>query len=219
MAKGDPKGHEGARIEYEQAIALTPGEADFHLKLGIALFKLLRDDAGKAATARYLELAPNGRFASHARALQRDPRRARENFAPGFAVRTIRGDMLSLESLNGRFVLLDFWATWCPPCVASVGELKELARKYPRERLAIVSISSDTDEKPWRNFIAAKDMQWEHYWDRDGVLQRTYGVRAVPTYLLIDPEGIIRERIVGQDPRASVTKRLKKALEVIETNQ
>ena len=219
IAKGDAKDIERARMDYEQAIARAAGEPDYYLKLGVALFKLFEDDAGKAATSRYLELAPNGRFAGSARALHANPRRARENFAPAFSLQTISGDTLSLESLMGKFVLLDFWATWCPPCVASVGELKELARKYPRERLVIVSISSDVDEQAWRSFVADRNMQWEHYWDRDRMLQRVYGVRAVPTYFLIGPDGIIRERIVGQDPRASVTARLKKALAVVDASK
>ena len=214
-SEGGAKKIEEARTEYERATALAPAHAGHHLKLAIALFKLRQDEAGKAETERYLDLAPTGRYAEYARALMADPRRARESFAPDFTVRTLSGDTLTLADLKGKFVVLDFWATWCPPCVASVGELKDLTKKYSRDRLVLVSISADEDEAKWRTFVASKGMNWEHFWDRDRQLQKGYGVRGFPTYILIDPEGIIRERIVGLDPRASVVARLKKALAAI----
>jgi peroxiredoxin len=208
----DQKSLELARTEYQQAATLAPSTAIYHLKLGTALFKLLQDDAGKAATARYLELAPEGRHAKYARGVLADPRRARERFAPEFSVRTSAGDTLTLSSLKGKYVVLDFWATWCQPCVFSVGELKALTRKYSGDKLVLVSISADMDEARWHTFVTEKDMDWAQYWDGDHELRRKFGVREFPTYILIDPEGIIRERMVGQDPHATVVSRLKKAL-------
>jgi peroxiredoxin len=208
-----------ARAEYEQAIGLAPDEADYHLKLAIALFKLSQDDAGRAETGRYLERAPDGRSAAWARRLAADPRRARERFAPEFHVTTLDGDTLSLEDLKGRFVVIDFWATWCPPCVASVSELKDITRKYPRDKLVLVSISADEDETKWREFIARNGMAWTHAWDREGALQKAYGVRGIPTYVVVDPEGIIRAQIVGLNPQKTVVSRLKAVLAQIDTRK
>jgi alkyl hydroperoxide reductase subunit AhpC len=100
--------------------------------------------------------------------------------------------------------------------VASVGELKALTRKYPREQLVLVSISADESEATWRQFVEKNGMDWPQSWDRDGSVRRAFDVHAYPTYLLIDPDGIIREQIVGLSEQATIATRLKRALAEID---
>ncbi len=76
-------------------------------------------------------MATQGLYAKFAQSLALHPRLARDDSAPEFAGSSLRGQSIDLQDLAVRFVVLDFWATWCPPRRASVGELKELVKKVP----------------------------------------------------------------------------------------
>jgi thiol-disulfide isomerase/thioredoxin len=67
-----------------------------------------------------------------------DPRKGREEIAPEFAFTTLQGSEISLAAMSGKILVMDFWATWCPPCRESVPELKALTRKYPNDKLVLV---------------------------------------------------------------------------------
>ncbi len=108
-------------------------------------------------------------------------------------------------------MVLDFWATWCPPCRASVGELKELAKKYPNT-VEVISVSADEKESQWRDFVADKKMTWPQYIDSDSHMRRTFNVHSFPTYVVIDGDGIVRQRITGLNPQETVVHRLKETL-------
>jgi peroxiredoxin len=219
LGENDEKKRVEAEAEYRAAIQQNPQTPEPHLKLAIALFKEVKDTEGKDEIKEYLRLAPDSKYAGYARALLQNPRRAREEYAPEFSVTTIRGETVSLNGLAGKFVVLDFWATWCPPCRASVGELKELTRKYPRDRVVLISVSADKEEDKWRDFVAKKEMDWHQYRDPAGTIQSTYGIHAFPTYIVIDTEGIIRQRIVGENPQQSIVARLKSTLATLTADK
>jgi thiol-disulfide isomerase/thioredoxin len=150
--------------------------------------------------------------ADRARELIEKPRRARVRFAPSFSSRTLEGEALSLESLGGKVALIDFWATWCAPCRAAIPEIKDLRRKYPADRLAIVSFSADGDEQALRRFVAEKDMSWTQCDDAEGAVRKAFGVDTFPTYVVLDGEGAILTKLEGTDPHRSIGYRLREAL-------
>lgn len=199
-----------AEAEYSAAIQLTPQKAENHIRLGMALCKEMRDADAKTEFEKYLQLAPNGPYVGTAKALLEQPRRARDEAAPQFTLTTLQGETVSLKSLSGKFVVLDFWATWCPSCRASLGEMKELTRKYSDARVVVISVSDDEDEAKWKDFVAQKKMDWRQCRDRH--IGASFGVHAIPTYILIDPDGFIRDRIVGENPQQSIIYRLKDSL-------
>ena len=217
MALGRRSGDDPAtlqEVEHELRLALQdgPDDADARFNLGYALLRQRRDTEGATELQRALELHPQGTIADQARLLIGDPRRARERFAPEFSLLTAQGEELGLAQLKGRVVIIDFWATWCRPCVAAVPELHALMKKYPSDQLVVVSISADQDEQAWRDFVEKKAMSWPQYLDKDRRIQKLFGVNVFPTYLVIDGEGIVRKELRGTNPQKSVAYRLKETL-------
>ncbi len=212
-AKPDQKKLKVAETEARTAIQLDADQPNYHLRLAIALFREMNDDEAKKETQRYLDLALDGPDNAWAKSVLQDPRRARGNVAPDFEMTTASGDKLTLAGLSGKFIVLDFWATWCGPCRESVGDLKELTRKYSKDRVVLISVSADSNRELWSKFVTDKKMDWEQYWDEGGSMRRLFDVRAFPTYIVIDGDGMVRDRIVGEDPQKSVVYRLKETLQ------
>ena len=211
----DDKKLKQAESEARESIHLDGDYPNYHLRLAIVLFKETLDVEGKSEARRYLDLAPNGPDSDWAISMIRDPRRARGKLAPEFEVTTSLGDTLTLAGLSGKLVVLDFWATWCPPCRESVGDLKELTKKYSKDQVVLISVSADSDRKAWTDYIASKKMNWDQYWDESGSMRNLFGVHSFPTYIVIDGEGMIRDRIVGENPQQSVVSRLKQSLQTL----
>jgi len=144
-----------------------------------------------------LAIRPNGPQAERARSMIENPRRAREAFAPPFSVVTLDRELVDLDGLKGKVVLMDFWGTWCPPCVAAVPTLRDLQKKHAKDAFVLLSVSSDSDEAVVRAFADKNHLAWPQYWDRDRKVQQAFDVRAFPTYVLIDDEGVVRFRTTG----------------------
>lgn len=210
---------EQAGAEFRAAIVLSPSTPTLHFNLAKVLLEQSKDDDAVQELQKCLALNPDEATAEQTKRLIAEPKLGRENLAPAFQITTIQGQAISLKQLTGKIVVLDFWATWCPPCRESVPELKELTRKYSSEKLTLISISADDDEKAWREFVAKKDMDWPQFRDLNRQLRTSFAVRAFPTYLVIDGDGAIQERIVGLNPQQSIVSRLKKKLsEMSELN-
>jgi thiol-disulfide isomerase/thioredoxin/Tfp pilus assembly protein PilF len=208
----DEKRLRQAEQEFRAAAQLQPKQAIYRCDLGIVLLRQKKDVEGKEQLQNCLALHPSPEVERSAQLLLADPRRAREIFAPEFVFTSLQGESISLKELSGKVVVLDFWATWCPPCLESVPELNELTKKYPSEKLAVISISADENENQWKDFVAKKNMSWPQYRDADGRVRRAFQVESFPTYLVIDGDGIIKQRIVGLNPQETVVQRLKATL-------
>ncbi len=111
--------------------------------------------------------------------------------APGFSVESNDGGKISLEQFKGKVVLLDFWASWCGPCVEGIPGLKALAEKYKNDDFILVSISYDHTRDTWKNFVKNNNMTWQQAFDGNGVVKNLYDVTGIPWAYLIDQDGKI----------------------------
>ena len=136
--------------------------------------------------------------------------------APAFRTRTVSGDALSLEKLLARGpVLLDFWATWCHPCLAELPELEALHRRYRERGLTVIGVSEDGPRNfaRVRPFAAKLGLTFPIVLDEDGRIQQLYQARALPTTVLIDAAGVIVT--VREGYRPGDTRRLETAIELL----
>jgi len=208
-----------AEAALRQAVTVKADYAESRYNLGVVLLQQNRDPEGIAELKKYLELAPEQFNSADARKIIENPRRAREPFAPDFSITTSEGEYISLDDLKGKVVLLDFWGTWCPPCVASVPALRDLNKKYSKhETFVMLGISSDGDEDKWSDFIAKEKMVWPQFLDRQRAVQRAFKVSAFPTYIVLDHEGIIRFRTSGMsfEREAALSDAINKQIKLLQ---
>lgn len=188
-----------AEAEFRAALAADPDSrvADLHYELGTLLIASHRDAEAIEELKKEIEIRPNGTTADKARALSSNPRPPSERYAPAFSFVSTDGKRISLDTLRGQIVLLDFWASWCGPCVRALPSVRKLQTDHANDPFSLVGISADLDERAWRSFTVKNGMIWPQYWDRDHQLRSLFGVRAIPTYVLIDGEGVERLRVAG----------------------
>lgn len=115
--------------------------------------------------------------------------------APLFTQADTSGRPVSLESFKGRVVMIDFWATWCGPCIAALPAMKSLWQDYRDRNFALISVSLDYNLDTWRRFVQENRLDWVHTSDGryfNNAVAALYGVDAIPAVYLIDRSGRIR---------------------------
>lgn len=185
-----------AEAEFRTALAAEDALVDARLNLGIAVLRMRRDDEGLRELNKYVEIAPKGADLENARRMIEDPRRAREAVAPAFSFTSRDGQHISLEDLAGKTVLIDFWGSWCQPCVASTPGLIRLRRKFVGQPVVFLGIAQDQEDR-WTRYLERNAMDWPQYLDSSSQVLRLFNVHTYPTYVILDGEGIVRARKSG----------------------
>lgn len=111
------------------------------------------------------------------------------------------GSLAGLEKYKGKYLLVDFWASWCGPCRQAIPKVKELYEAYRAKGFDVVSISIDTDKNAWRKAMKEEEMPWEQLLsDNKDKTMEQFQFSGIPTLYLVDTEGKIMERFTGFGP-------------------
>jgi thiol-disulfide isomerase/thioredoxin len=180
---------------------------------GQLLARLQQDEAAKERFAQFVKMS-SASDPNHGRALRyiSRPELARAKMTPAFSVTTMDGKQVSMDDLQGKVVLLDFWATWCEPCREAMPHIRKVAKKFEGQPLVILSVSLDTDEQKWKEFVGKNEMTWLQYRDGGftGPIATMFGVKSIPHTYTIDADGVLQEEHIGD---SAVEGKLKKLLE------
>lgn len=118
--------------------------------------------------------------------------------APDFELLDIDGNAVSLSSLRGKVVLVNFWATWCPPCREEIPSMDRLYQLLHNEGLELLAINVEADGlQTVPKFMQRVPFGFPVLFDGDGTVRGKFGVSKYPETFIIDSEGVIRERVIG----------------------
>ena len=108
----------------------------------------------------------------------------------------VDGRAVNVQEMKGKVVLIDFWATWCGPCVAELPHVKAAYEKLHGKGFEIVGLSFDQDKSALENFVKTKEMPWPQYFDGEGwgnKFGKEFGINSIPTMWLVDKKGVLRD--------------------------
>jgi cytochrome c biogenesis protein CcmG/thiol:disulfide interchange protein DsbE len=137
--------------------------------------------------------------------------------APDFVLPKLDGSVQKLSNFRGRPVLVNLWATWCPPCIAELPLLDSVVRDYGPRGLVVLGIAGDEDDARVREFVAQRSPAFEVLLDPGGTVGTQYGITGYPETFLVDRDGKITDKFIGPLPSDanSLAPPVTRALEAI----
>lgn len=125
------------------------------------------------------------------------------SIAPDFTLNALDGKPVSLKEFRGKYLLVDFWASWCPPCRAENPNVVLAYERFRNKNFTILGVSLDKDKSKWQEAVTKDRLTWTHVSDLQGwesAVAASYGVQSIPANFLIDPTGkIIAVNLRGDD--------------------
>lgn len=121
--------------------------------------------------------------------------------APGFTFKDLQGKNVSLSDFRGKWVVIDFWGSWCGWCIKGFPQLKEAYQKYG-DKLVIIGVDCQDSEQAWRDAVKKYELPWVNVYNdqQGGELLTAYGVQGFPTKAIVNPEGKLVDLTTGEDP-------------------
>jgi peroxiredoxin len=122
------------------------------------------------------------------------------DLAPDFVLQSIDGRTRKLSNYRGKVVLVNLWATWCPPCLEELPVLDQLGEEFGDKGLVVLGVAGDEDVQAVRDFLAKSPVKFEVLLDPRGVIGTQYAITGYPETFFVDREGRLRDKIVGPVP-------------------
>jgi peroxiredoxin len=133
--------------------------------------------------------------------------------APDFELTDLQGHAVRLSDLRGKAVVLNFWATWCPPCKEEIPWFVELQKRYGAQGLQIVGVAMDDgDQKDVEKFAAENSINYPVLLGKEKVAEKYGGIDYLPTTFYIDRNGVVMDRVFGQPGRNEIEQSVKRAI-------
>jgi peroxiredoxin len=117
--------------------------------------------------------------------------------APNFSVITDQGKTITPESFGGKLLVLNFWATWCPPCIEETPSLDAFARTYGPQGVVVLGVSTDRNEKLYHQFIQRYNIGFQTFRDPESNIAASYGTFQLPETYIIDQHGKVIEKVIS----------------------
>ena len=164
--------------------------------------------------ARWQSFAESNPFPEYTEALQAEMNKLSTlqpgQPAPDFTLHDPDGQSVSLSQFTGKVVLLDFWASWCGPCIADLGTLRKIKEQVAARPVVFLNVSLDANEAAWKQAIAKHEIKGVHV--RSEQVAQAYNVSGIPRYYLVDPQGLIVENDLSLWDVDEVVAKIKKSL-------
>lgn len=189
-----------AEADFRATIELTDKVPLAQFQLGSVLLRQKRDAEGISELGQYVAMGGNAPEVEEAKRMIANPRRARESYAPEFALTSLQGELIQLKELQGKAVLLDFWGTWCGPCRAATPDIVKFYKKHEKDPFVMIGVAVNDKNDLWKAYVKEHDMAWPQYFDTGSKIARMFQVTAFPTYIILDGDGVIKARQLGWGP-------------------
>jgi len=133
--------------------------------------------------------------------------------APDFKLQNLEGKTVSLRSLKGKPVLINFWATWCDACLYEMPILEQIYEEWSEKGLVMLAINAGESPAKIQSFLKRYNFSIPVLLDTSEAVARRYGVTGLPTTFFIDKSGILQDKVIGAFPnKAEIEKRLSKII-------
>lgn len=120
--------------------------------------------------------------------------------APGFTVTTDSGRKISVDDFGGRLLIVNFWATWCPPCINELPSLNQMAAELKGDGVVVLGISVDKDKAAYDKFLKKVKLNFETSRNPDGDISADYGTFKYPETYVINRDGKVLEKFINEQP-------------------
>ncbi|MBM6993801.1 MAG: AhpC/TSA family protein [Prevotella sp.] len=184
--------------DYEASAAIIPSLEDIDkMKEAVALLSpAVRDGRMKVYYQHIID-----QMTERAQAEQEAAKKQASGVdAPDFTLNDINGKPLALSSLRGKYVVLDFWGSWCGWCIKGIPEMKNYYTKY-KGKFEILGVDCNDTEAKWKEAVKKYELPWLHVYNpRGSKVLADYGIQGFPTKIVVGPDGKIVKTIVGEDP-------------------
>jgi thiol-disulfide isomerase/thioredoxin len=194
--KSNPKIAVEAEKDYAQILVSDPSDLSAHFDHGRALAWLQRNAEAHAEFAYVLQHDDPNHLDPYinvvaARRFLADTPLAAHRLLPPLRIKLQDGRLLNTEALKGHVFVLDFWASWCGACIASMPEFRNILAENSGVGIVPISISVDDSRSKWRGAIKKYNMLWSQALDEDASIHAPLGVHSVPRFILVDADGIV----------------------------